>query len=64
MLSITKQEQWRVRLEGKVLGEIRPVHGGYQYFPKGAAKQAGEVFKTLAEIVVPALDAAIKKATS
>lgn len=37
-----------VRFTGSatIVGEIRPVEGGWQYFPKGQ-KQGGEVFPTL-----------------
>lgn len=35
-----------VRLDGRVVGEIRPVEGGWQYVPKGA-KEGGEIFVTL-----------------
>jgi len=34
-----------VRLEGKVVGDIRKVEGGWQYKPKGA--RPGGVFPTL-----------------
>lgn len=37
-----------VRLDGKLVGSIRYVNGGYQYFPLGQ-KRGGEVFKTLRE---------------
>jgi len=35
-----------VRVEGKVVGEIRKVDGGFQYFPKGQSK-GGEVLPTV-----------------
>lgn len=35
-----------VLLDGKRVGEIRSVEGGFQYFPKGQ-KKGGEVFQTL-----------------
>lgn len=36
----------KVLLEGKIVGEIRSVEGGYQYFPKGQ-KEGGEVFASI-----------------
>ncbi len=30
------REPLKVRLDGRVCGEIRKVEGGYQYFPTGA----------------------------
>lgn len=38
-----------VRVEGRVTGEIRPVEGGWQYFPKGR-KEGGEIFKTAGDV--------------
>ncbi len=38
-----------VRLEGKIVGEIRTVANGYQYFPKGQRK-GGDVFPDLASV--------------
>lgn len=38
----------RVRVDKRISGEIRPVDGGWQYFPKGQ-KTGGEVFKTMDE---------------
>jgi hypothetical protein len=35
-----------VRLDGKVVGEIRVVSNGYQYFPTGE-KTGGEVFQNI-----------------
>ncbi len=35
-----------VRLNGKRVGIINPVEGGWQYFPKNS-KCGGEVFKTI-----------------
>jgi hypothetical protein len=35
----------QVRLDGPLVGEIRKVKGGFQYFPKGQ-KEGGEIFKT------------------
>ncbi len=38
-----QREPLRVRLDGRIIGEICKVKGGYQYFPKGQ-KIGGEVF--------------------
>jgi len=35
-----------VRIDGVVVGEIRKVEGGFQYFPKGQSK-GGEVLPTV-----------------
>ncbi len=35
-----------VKLDGRPIGEIRQVPGGWQYFPKGH-KEGGDVFPTL-----------------
>jgi len=35
-----------VKLDKKIVGEIRPVTGGWQYYPKGQ-KTGGEVFEKL-----------------
>lgn len=35
-----------VRIDGKVVGEIRKVEGGYQYFPKGHSK-GGEILPSM-----------------
>lgn len=41
-----------VLLEGKKVGEIRKVTGGYQYWPEGKKKLANknDVFSTVAEV--------------
>jgi hypothetical protein len=39
-----------VRLDGKRVGTIKPVEGGWQYFPL-RHKFGGEVFPTLGEVV-------------
>jgi hypothetical protein len=47
---ITYENIIEVRLDGKVVGQIRPVNtGGYQYIPKGQ-KTRGEVFQSIAEV--------------
>lgn len=38
-----------VRLEGKIIGEIRTLANGFQYFPKGR-RTGGEVFGDLKAI--------------
>jgi hypothetical protein len=38
-----------VRLDGKRVGTIKPVEGGWQYFPY-KHKQGGEIFKTIDEV--------------
>jgi len=35
-----------VKLEGVVVGEIRKIGGGYQYFPKGQS-QGGEILSSV-----------------
>ena len=45
------KEPLKVRLDGKIVGEIRKVENGYQYFPKGAGKEAGgQVFGSVREV--------------
>lgn len=40
-----------VLLDGKIVGSIRPVAGGYRYFPRGKGEKfAGEVFKTIQQV--------------
>ena len=43
------KEPLRVRLDGKICGEIRRVEGGFQYFPKGR-KEGGEIFPSVLEV--------------
>lgn len=38
-----------VRFNGKRVGTIKPVEGGWQYFPINH-KQGGEIFKTIQEV--------------
>ena len=42
-----EKEPLKVRIDGRISGEIRKVVGGYQYFPKGSAKFAGEIFPSV-----------------
>ena len=41
-----------VYLDGKHIGDIKPVAGGFCYYPKSASGKApaGEVFATVAEV--------------
>lgn len=39
----------KVRLEGRICGEIRRVNGGFQYFPKGG-KVGGKVFESVGKV--------------
>ena len=38
-----------VRVDGKIVGTIKLVDGGFQYFPL-KHKQGGEIFKTIKEV--------------
>lgn len=38
----------KVKVDGKYVGDIKSVSGGYQYFPKGI-KSGGDVYATLQE---------------
>lgn len=41
----------KVRLDGRLVGEIRKVEGGFRYFPKGAGQDGGgEVFPTVTAV--------------
>jgi len=44
----------KVLLMGKIVGEIRTVNGGFQYFPKDQ-KTGGDIFKTV-ELVKRSLE--------
>jgi hypothetical protein len=44
-----EKEPLKVRLDGRVSGEIRKVLGGYQYFPK-RGKNGGEIFSSVAAV--------------
>lgn len=49
----TTRGKWgiRVKLNGKRMGSIKLVEGGFRYFPKGSKKGfAGELFKTVREV--------------
>lgn len=41
--------QMVVHLEGKKVGDIHKVEGGYQYFPNNQTK-GGEIFSTIADV--------------
>lgn len=36
----------KVRLDGKIIGSIHTINGGFQYFPKGS-KTGGKLFPSL-----------------
>jgi len=42
-----EQEPLKVKVDGRISGEIRKVLGGYQYFPKGARRFRGEIFPSV-----------------
>ena len=44
-----EKEPLIVSLDGRLVGEIRKVTGGYQYFPKGA-KKGGEIFRSVGDV--------------
>lgn len=44
-----EKEPLKVRLDGKICGEIRKSTGGYQYFPKNQ-KTGGEILPTVADV--------------
>lgn len=46
MLTFELKSRIIVKLAKKIVGEIKTVKGGYQYFPKGS-KTGGEVYKSL-----------------
>jgi hypothetical protein len=43
------KEPIKVRLDGRQVGEIRKVEGGYQYFPKGQ-RTGGPVLPTVTAV--------------
>jgi len=43
------QEVIKVKLDGRLVGHIKTVVGGFQYFPKGR-KSGGEVSPTLNQV--------------
>jgi len=51
MLKYTHKPSGKIKvlLDGRVVGEIRKVNGGYQYFPKGQ-KVGGEVFQSWGQV--------------
>jgi hypothetical protein len=38
-----------VRIDGKILGDIKPVEGGWQYVPRGS-KVGGDIFATISQV--------------
>ena len=45
MLEFIKNTEISVKLDKRIIGKIKQVNGGWQYFPKGS-KRGGEVFST------------------
>lgn len=43
------KEPLKVRLNGRICGEIRKVRGGFQYFPKGQ-KIGGDIYQTVTDV--------------
>jgi len=43
------KEPLKVRLDGRHIGEIRKVAGGYQYFPKGK-NYGGDILPTVGDV--------------
>lgn len=39
----------QVKLDGRIIGTIKPKDGGFAYYPKGW-KESGDVFKTISEV--------------
>ena len=44
-----EREPLKVRLDGHIVGEIRKVQGGYQYFPS-RHKTGGRIFPTVDQV--------------
>lgn len=51
MSTISYEESVIVRIDKKISGHIKPVDGGYAYFPKGK-KEHGEVFKSTGAVKI------------
>lgn len=45
-MNITFDKDLKVKLDGKYVGDIKPVNGGYQYFPKGR-NIGGDVYPSI-----------------
>ena len=43
------KEPLKVRLDGRICGEIRKVDNSFQYFPKGK-KIGGDIFPTITQV--------------
>lgn len=43
------REPLRVRQDGKIIGEIRKVDSGFQYFPKGS-KSGGDILHSVTAV--------------
>lgn len=49
MITYKEIKHVEVRLDGKLVGIIKTVIGGYQYFPKGS-KVGGTIHKTIDQV--------------
>jgi hypothetical protein len=49
------KEPLKVRLEEKIIGEIRKVDGGYQYWTKDG-RHSGDIFESVTEVQQSLLD--------
>ncbi len=45
-----EREPLRVRRDGKFVGEIRAVVGGFAYFPNGRTRDGGKVFEHVYQV--------------
>lgn len=45
-MKLTFETNIKVKLDGKYIGDIKSVAGGYQYFPKGS-KTGGDIYATI-----------------
>lgn len=44
-----KKHPVKVKLNGRIIGHIKSVEGGWQYFPKGQ-KKGGEISKSMMKV--------------
>lgn len=49
-VSPCSREPLKVRLDGRICGEIRKVDGGFQYVPKGSFGVRGEILPTVSAV--------------
>ena len=54
-LSFEEKIETIVKLEGKVVGKVKEVKGGHQYFPKGS-KTGGKIYPNRAECMYSLYD--------